>query len=397
MPIAPYCEKRYIWQDENWADWYYNANLIQPLLNEIETAHQNLLNRIQLLGYQFQIQTELETAIVDVIKTSEIEGEYLNHHSVRSSLGHRLGVDVGAVAKTERDVEGVVDMVLDATRNCHLPLTHERLCTWHQNLFPDGKSDLYAIDVGHYRSDKQGVMQIVSGSMGREKVHYIAPPAEHLLSEMNRFLDWVNTDNQHNPYIKAALSHLWFECIHPFDDGNGRIGRAISDMLLARADNMPQRLYSTSAQIEKDRKSYYEALNQCQNRHGNQDVSEWLYWFLDTVADAIEHSHIILNGILMRQQFWQKWPYESFNLRQQKVLSKLLDGFEGLINHKKWKNIAKCTYEETQADIADLIERGVLHIAQTKGRTAYFNLDGLDTSHGLNRDGLDDADEPPPP
>nr|MBP8214907.1 Fic family protein [Propionivibrio sp.] len=308
----------------------------------------------------------------DVVRTSEIEGEQLNVASVRSSIARRLGVDIGAVAPVDRNVEGVVEMVLDATANCQAPVTQARLFGWHAALFPSGYSGLSRIRVASWRDDANGPMQVVSGPLGRQKVHYEAPPARRLAVETAAFLAWLNADSGEPPLIKAGLGHLWFVTLHPFDDGNGRIARAIGDLLLARADGSPQRFYSLSAQIQRERKAYYEILERTQK--GTMDVTAWLRWFLDSLHRAVEQAQQTLNAIFQKTRYWQRWATLPLNERQVKVLNRLLDGFDGKLTNSKWAAIAKCSADTALRDINDLLARGVLSKTEAGGRSTGYQL-----------------------
>lgn len=331
-----------------------------------------LLGRLADVGAATRDQASLLALTDDVVKTSEIEGEHLNVVSVRSSIARRLGVDVGALAPVDRHVEGVVEMVMDATVHCVQPVTQERLFGWHAALFPTGYSGMTRIKVAGWRDEANGPMQVVSGPMGRQKVHFEAPPAELLPSEMVRFLDWLNADSGEPPLIKAGLGHLWFVTLHPFDDGNGRIARAVGDLLLARADGSPQRFYSLSAQIQRDRKAYYEILERTQK--GSMDVTAWLVWFLESLHRAVDQAQHTLDAVLIKARFWQRWAATPLNERQVKVLNWLLDGFEGKLTSSKWAAIAKCSADTALRDINDLLARGVLRKMAGGGRSTGYEL-----------------------
>lgn len=320
-------------------------------------------------------QASLAALTDDVVKTSEIEGEQLNVESVRSSIARRLGVEIGALAPVDRHVEGVVGMVLDATANCQASVTRERLFGWHAALFPTGYSGLSKIKVGGWRDDANGPMQVVSGPIGRQRVHFEAPPADRLETEMGRFLEWVNADSGEPPLIKAGLAHLWFVTVHPFDDGNGRIARAIGDLWLARADGSPQRFYSLSAQIQRERKAYYDTLERTRKR--SMDVTEWLAWFLDTLHRAVDQAQQMLDAVLAKARFWQHWAATPLNERQVKLLNRLLDGFDGKLTSSKWASIAKCSPDTALRDINDLLTRGVLRKSDAGGRSTSYELNDL--------------------
>lgn len=369
-------ESRYIWQAGDWPHWRYDlATLASPMV-EVARLQGVLLGRLADVGFALRDQASLAALTEDVIKTSEIEGERLDATSVRSSIARRLGVDIGALAPADRHVDGVVDMILDATTNCHAPLTRERLFGWHAALIPTGYSGLSHITVGAWRDDAKGPMHVVSGPIGRQRVHFEAPPADRLDVEMDRFLRWVNTPtDEHPPLLKAALAHLWFVTLHPFDDGNGRIARAIGDMLLARADGSPQRFYSLSAQTQRERQDYYDILERTQK--GSLDVTDWLAWFLRTLHRALERAHESLDAVLYKARFWQRHASTPMNARQIKVLNRLLDGFEGKMTTRKWAALAKCSPDTALRDISDLLERGVLQKCSGGGRSTAYTIDML--------------------
>ena len=291
---------------------------------------------------------------------------------MRSSIGRRLGVDIGALAPADRHVEGVVEMVLDATGNCDAPISRERLFDWHAALFPTGYSGIHRIRVGGWRDDAGGPMQVVSGPVGRRRVHFDAPPAARLETETRRFFDWVNGESGEPPLIKAGLAHLWFVALHPFDDGNGRIARAIGDLLLARADGSPQRFYSLSAQIQRERKAYYDILERTQK--GTLDVTEWLAWFLATLHRAVDQARHTLDAVLTQARFWQRFAGTPMNGRQVKLLNRLLDGFEGRLTTSKWAAMAKCSPDTALRDINELLAHGVLRKSAAGGRSTHYEL-----------------------
>jgi len=348
----------YIWQREDWPNWRYDKNALEALVAAVQCGQKRLFDRLSSEGVLLHEQVNLAALSEDVLKTSEIEGERLNPASVRSSIARRLGLDIGALAPVDRHVEGVVEMMLDATGNCHAPVTEERLFGWHAALFSTGWSGLSRIKVGGFRDDAAGVMQVVSGPVGRQKVHFQAPPSDRLPFEMARFLEWVNTSVAEPPLIKAGIGHLWFVTVHPFEDGNGRIARAIGDLLLSRADGVSQRCYSVSAQIQQQRQTYYRILEQSQK--GSMDVTAWLAWFLKTLEAAIQQANSMLDDVLRKNRFWQRFLPNSFNERQIKVLNRLLDGFEGKLTCRKWSSLAKCSTETAQRDIDDLLNCNVL-------------------------------------
>ncbi|MDP2228376.1 MAG: Fic family protein [Moraxellaceae bacterium] len=384
----------YIWQASGWPHWRFDLSALAGPMAEVSHAQGRLMGRLADVGMALRDQASLAALTEDVIKTSAIEGEQLDTQSVRSSIARRLGVDIGALAPVDRHVEGVVGMVLDATANCQATVSPERLFGWHAALFPTGYSGLSRIRVGSWRDDANGPMQVVSGPIGRQRVHFEAPPADRLDAETGRFFDWLNGASNDAPLIKAGLGHLWFVTLHPFDDGNGRIARAIGDLLLARADGSPQRFYSLSAQIQRERKAYYDILERTQknlpatNFHDSStggmrrdshdthtlDVTEWLAWFLETLHRAVDQAHSTLDAVLTRTRFWQHWGTMPLNERQVKLLNKLLDGFEGKLTSSKWAAIAKCSPDTALRDINDLLARGVLRKTEAGGRSTCYEL-----------------------
>jgi Fic family protein len=367
-------ENLYIWQSPDWPHWRYQLPALTHALTEVSRAQGLLMGRLADVGLALRDEASLAALTEDVVKTSEIEGEVLSVASVRSSIARRLGVDIGAVAPVDRHVEGVVEMVLDATARCAEPLTAQRLYAWHAALFPTGYSGMSRISIGQWRHDTDGPMQVVSGPVGRRKVHFEAPPASRLHDEMARFLVWANQQTEVPDLIKAGLAHLWFVTIHPFDDGNGRMARAVGDLFLARADGSPQRFYSLSAQIQRERKAYYDVLERTQK--GPLDVTEWLSWFLATLGRALASAQSTLDAVLYKARCWQRWSGLSMNERQVKVLNRLLDGFEGKLTSSKWAAIAKCSPDTALRDITQLMTLGVLQRAQGGGRSAAYELAG---------------------
>ncbi|TXT26238.1 MAG: filamentation induced by cAMP protein Fic [Gallionellaceae bacterium] len=366
----------YVWERSRWPNWRFDAIALAAPLAGIHQAQGRLLGRMDGLGFPLRDQATLGVLTEDVLKTSEIEGEHLNRDSVCSSIARRLGVDIGALAPVDRYVDGVVEMVLDATMGFEKPLTRKRLFGWHAALFPTGYSGLSKIRVGRWRDDRGGPMQVVSGPVGRQNIHYEAPPASRLSAEMTNFLDWFNASQDDlDPVLKAGLAHLWFVTIHPFDDGNGRIARAIGDMALARSERTPQRFYSLSAQIQRERKQYYDTLESAQK--GDLDVTGWLAWFLGCLGRAIEGAEDALGSVLGKARFWERHVGMPFNERQIKLMNKLLDGFEGKLTSTKWAAIAKCSPDTALRDINDLVARGVLKKADSGGRSTSYELSGM--------------------
>jgi Fic family protein len=363
---------RYIWEASDWPAWRFDLVALAGPMADVSRAQGLLLGRLVDVGMAVREQASLAALTEDVVETSAIEGEHLDVASVRSSIARRLGVDIGALAPVDRHGDGVVEMVLDATLACQAPLTRERLFGWHAALFPMGYSGLSRIKVGAWRDDAGGPMQVVSGPIGRQKVHFEAPPADRLEVETRRLLAWVHAGSEVPPLLKAGLGHLWFITLHPFDDGNGRIARALGDLLLARADGSPQRFYSLSAQIQRERKAYYDILERTQK--GSMDVTPWLLWFLDSLHRAVEHAQHTLDAVLTKTRFWQRWASTPLNERQVKVLNRLLDGFEGKLTSSKWAALAKCSSDTALRDINDLLGRGVLRKTDAGGRSTSYEL-----------------------
>jgi len=330
------------------------------------------MGKMESLGFEFRDEALLETLTLDVLKSAEIEGEMLNPEQVRSSIAKKLGLEFAGTTMSDRNIDGMVDMMIDATRNCFSPLTKERLFDWHAALFPMGRSGMFKITVADWRKDTSGKMQVVSGAAGREKVHFQAPDAEIIEVEMNRFLQWFNEEIKIDLVIKAAIAHLWFVTIHPFQDGNGRITRAVTDMLLARSDKSTQRFYSMSAQIRIERKEYYNILEKTQK--GDLDITEWIIWFLNCLINALNATEKILTRVLVKADFWYRHSKTTINERQRKVLNKLLDGFEGKLTSMKWAKMAKCSKDTAIRDINDLISKEVLQKESAGGRSTNYEL-----------------------
>lgn len=363
----------YIHQLKEWPDFQWNRERISTLLAEVRYRQGRLLGHMEGLGFRLKEEATLQTLTMDVLKSSEIEGEILNPDQVRSSIARRLGMDVAGLVPSDRNVEGVVEMMLDATQQYTMPLTDERLFGWHASLFPTGRSGMHKIVVGGWRDNaKNDPMQVVSGAMGREKVHFQAPDADLLDKEMSQFLDWFNTEERLDPVLKAAIAHLWFVTIHPFDDGNGRITRAITDMQLSRADGSRQRFYSMSAQIRIERNSYYDILERTQK--DTLDITAWLDWFLTCLNRAITATDDTLAAVIRKARFWENPAAQSINERQRLMLNKLLDGFHGKLTSSKWATIAKCSQDTASRDIQDLIERGLLVKETAGGRSTSYIL-----------------------
>ncbi|MBF0167715.1 MAG: Fic family protein [Alphaproteobacteria bacterium] len=350
----------YIWQDSDWPKFTWDAEALLAPLAEVRHKQGRLLGQMQRLGFDLQAHASFQATVEDVIRTSEIEGEKLDPASVRSSVARRLGLPDAGLQAPDRKVEGVVDMMMDATRNHAQPLTDKRLFAWHAALFPTRYSGLRKIVTGDWREDQAGPMQVVSGPLGREKVHYEAPPAKRLKTEMKRLFAWIDrpAGDGTDGVLKSGIAHLWFVSIHPFDDGNGRIARAIADLVLARVEGSGQRFYSVSAQIMRERKRYYEVLERTQK--GSLDVTGWLVWFLACFGRAIDAAEGACQAVLRKAEFWQRVAQEPLSARQKMILNRFMDGFEGNLTASKWAALGKCSVDTASRDINDLLARGLL-------------------------------------
>ncbi len=365
----------YIHERKGWPEFEWDQSRLADLLAEVRHFQGRLLGRMEGLGFQLREEATLLTLTQDVVKTSEIEGEKLEVETVRSSIARRMGLDIGALRPIDRDVEGIVDIMLDAARKHDKPLTQERLFGWHGALCPTGRSGLQRITVGAWRRKESGAMQVVSGPIGREKIHFEAPGHERLKAEMSTFLKWFNASPDTDLVLKSALAHFWFVTIHPFEDGNGRIARAIADMMLARSEQTSQRFYSMSAQIQQERKTYYDVLEKSQK--GTMDITPWLSWYFHCLKRAINASEKLLEAVLVKDRFWKKHAGQSFNDRQRKVINGLLDDFEGKLTNSKWAKLTKCSADTALRDITDLLERDILAKEQAGGRsTSYLLIKG---------------------
>lgn len=364
--------KIYIHEKENWTDFTWDNKKVMIKLGEARYQQGRLLGKMESLGFDLQNEAVLNTLTLDVIKSSEIEGEFLDIKQVRSSIARRLGIDIAGAVESERHVDGIVEMMLDATQKYDLPLTKNRLFGWHAALFTSGWSNLYKITVADWRKDTTGPMQVVSGPMGKEKVHFQAPSADRIEPEMIKFIDWFENQQEIDLVLKAAIAHLWFVTIHPFDDGNGRIARAITDMTLARSDKTIRRFYSMSAQIRVERKQYYEKLEKTQK--GNSDITEWILWFLQCLINAIDSTDGTLSKVLYKAEFWKIHSTTNLNDRQQKIINRLLDGFDGKLTTSKWGKINKCSQDTALRDIQDLIKKDILQKAPSGGRSTNYEL-----------------------
>lgn len=362
----------YIYERPPWPTFTWDDATIAPRLAAVSRRQGRLIGRMESLGFELRSEAVLTTLTADVLKSSEIEGEKLDKDQVRSSIARRLGMEAGALPEADRNVEGVVEMMLDATQHYEQPLSQDRLFAWHAALFPTGRSGMSKIIVGAFRDDGTGPMQVVSGPIGRQRVHYEAPKADRLEQEMKAFLDWFEGDRPADLVLKSALAHLWFVTIHPFDDGNGRIARAIADMMLARSEGSPQRFYSMSAQIRDERKAYYDILEATQK--AELDVTRWLIWFLDCLERAIESAEGILGSVLAKSRFWERLKDVPINERQRAVLNRLLDGFEGKLNTSKWAKLTKVSADTALRDITDLVDKGILRKDLGGGRSTSYSL-----------------------
>jgi Fic family protein len=368
----------YIHTREDWPDFTWNEVTFLKLLSDIRHRQGRLIGRMEGLGFSLQNEATLQTMTLEVIKSSEIEGEILDQDQVRSSIARKLGIEIAGLVASDRNVEGVVEMAIDATQNFKEPLTEERLFGWHSALFPTRRSGIYKIVVGAWRDNEpHDPMQVVSGAFGKNKVHFEAPESKKLPKEMKRFIKWFESDLNIDPLIKAGLAHLWFVTIHPFEDGNGRIARTIADMQLARADGIAQRFYSMSAQIRLKRKGYYDILEKTQK--GTLDITAWLQWFLDCLAEALKSAEDVLSSVLRKAYYWEWLATKTLNDRQRLMLNKLLDGFVGKLNTSKWSKITKSSQDTAYRDILNLIGQGILEKEPEGGRSTSYKLAELPT------------------
>jgi Fic family protein len=365
----------YIHELPDWPEFIWNHETVAAPLASARHKQGRLLGQMEALGFKVKEEAVLRTLTDDVLKSSEIEGENLDADQVRSSVARRLGMDIGGLKPADRNVEGVVEMMLDATQRYDQPLTAERLFGWHAALFPATRSGMHPIKVGAWRDDRMAPMQVVSGPVGRERVHFEAPAAARLEEEMRRFLEWFNGDATTEPVLKAARAHLWFVTIHPFDDGNGRIARAIADMALARSEESTQRFYSLSAQIRLKRSDYYGILERTQQ--ASMDITPWMQWFLACLTQAIDGAHGALAGVITRSRHWERLRDVPLNDRQRVVINRLLDGFEGKLTTSKWAALTKSSQDTALRDIQQLVERGVLIRNPAGGRSTSYALAGL--------------------
>jgi Fic family protein len=362
----------YVHEGKDWPKLRWDSGKLAGLLADVRHRQGRLLGQMQALGFKLREEAVLRTLTDDVVKSSAIEGETLDPEAVRSSIARRLGMDAGGLKPADRNVDGIVEMMLDATRNYDNPFTTERLFAWHASLFPTGRSGMRKIRVGAWRDDGDGPMQVVSGRVGKERVHFEAPGAGRINAEMIAFVDWFNAGPEIDPVLKAGVAHLWFVTIHPFDDGNGRIARAIADLCLARSEQSAQRFYSMSAQIRLENKDYYNILEATQKN--GTDVTPWLNWFLECLGRAIDGAGTLLGGVLEKARFWESISQSRVNDRQRAVLNRLLDGFEGKLTTTKWAKLTKSSQDTAHRDILDLVEKGILLRSEEGGRSTSYAL-----------------------
>lgn len=362
----------YIYQRRDWPEFHWDRERLAEPLAAVRHQQGRVIGHMEALGFRLRQEAVLQTLTADVIETSEIEGAKLDAEQVRSSIARRLGVDVGALKPADRDVEGIVEMMLDATRHYDTPLTADRLHSWQAALFPSGRSGMTKIAVGKWRDDRNGPMQVVSGPIGRERVHFQAPAASRVEYEMRRFLDWSNETSETDLVVRAALAHLWLVTIHPFDDGNGRIARAVADMFLARSEGSSQRFYSMSTQIRRERSAYYDILEQTQR--GSMDITPWMGWFLACLGRAIDGAQEILVGVLAKAGFWKRFHDVSVNERQRSVLNLMLDGLDGKLTTSKYAKLAHCSQDTALRDILALVKHGMLVRSRAGGRSTGYGL-----------------------
>ena len=363
---------RYIHEHSDWPHFNWDAAELTEILAKVRFEQGHLLGHMNSLGFATQEAASVRILTQDAVHTAEIEGEILSVQSVRSSIARKLGIEEAGATSADRQVDGLIDVLLDATRNYEKPLSADRLFGWHTALFPSGRSNIGPITVGDWRKDERGPMQVVSGRIGNEKIHFQAPTHDRLNDEIDRFIAWFNTDNKLDPVIKSALTHFYFITIHPFDDGNGRIARALADLQLARADQTALRFYSMSTQIQQEKKAYYKTLEICQK--ADLDISLWIKWYLDCLLGAIKNARSKLGSVLEKADFWKTHAGRTFNDRQHKMLNRLFDGFDGKLTSSKWATITKCSQDTAHRDIHDLIQRGILEKEAAGGRSTSYRL-----------------------
>jgi Fic family protein len=374
----------YIHEREDWTQWQWSDQQLLPVVSRVRLLQGSLLGKLSTLGFDLNVEAQLDAVTLEVVKTSEIEGETLNNEQVRSSVARHLGIDTSGMADSTREIDAVVEMMLAATYHYKEPLTLDALLAWHRALFPTGKSGLYSIQVGQLRDDAKGPMQVISGGYGREKIHFVAPNADRLPVEMVKFLHWLNLSTHQKDIknesldlvIKAGIAHLWFVTLHPFDDGNGRLTRAITERVLAQSDGSTQRFYSLSAQILKKREDYYRILERSQK--GDSDITEWLVWFLETLKQALINAHETTDKIVVKARFWQTHRHQALNERQARMLNLLLTEFYGKLTTKKWATMNKCSADTALRDINDLLSKSMLKKSPTAGRSTHYEVVSTD-------------------
>lgn len=362
----------YIHEKDNWTNFTWNEKLVSKKLAQTRNLQGRLLGKMESLGFDLQDEAVLNTITLEIVKSSEIEGEILDLEQVRSSVARRLGIELAGAIESERHIDGIVEMMLDATQRYDIPITKDRLFGWHSSLFPTGWSNMYKIIVADWRKDTTSPMQVISGAMGKEIIHFEAPNSDRINSEVETLINWIELQNDIDPVLKAAIVHLWFITIHPFEDGNGRITRAITELLLARSDNSVKRFYSMSSQIRIERKQYYEILEKTQK--GESEITEWILWFLECLINSFESTSELLSKILLKAEFWKINTTTILNERQQKMLNKLLDGFDGKLTTSKWGKICKCSQDTALRDIQDLIKKEILQKEKSGGRSTNYEL-----------------------
>lgn len=369
---------KYIHQLDIWPNFTWDDRQIASMLGDVRNRQGRLIGRMEALGFSLRSEAMLQTLTLDVLKSSEIEGEILDPKQVRSSIARRLGMDISGLVSSDRHVDGVVEMMLDATQNFNKSLTKDRLFGWHASLFPTGRSGMHKVIVGAWRNDNHGPMRVVSGAVGRERVHFEAPEADRLNGEMKNFLSWFNHSVDIDPVLKMGIAHLWFVTLHPFEDGNGRIARAIADVQLARADGSRERFYSMSVQIRQERNVYYDVLEKTQKNanvtKAGIDITVWLVWFLACLGRALDTTESTLVDVFKKARFWESHSDKSFNERQRIMVNKLFDGFEGKLTSSKWANITKCSQDTALRDIFELVGKGILIKDSAGGRSTSYLL-----------------------
>lgn len=359
----------YIHELKEWPHFTWDEKNVAHWLIQLRHLQGHLIGGMESIGFQARDETVLHTLTQEVVKSSEIEGEFLDPLLVRSSVARHLGMEIGALVIADRHVDGVVEMVLDATQKFNEPLTNERLFNWHSSLFPTGRSNFSKITVGSWRL---GSVDVISGPVAKETIHFEASSFDRVHHEMEIFLHWFNNENEMDLVLKAAIAHLWFVTIHPFDDGNGRIGRAIGDLLLTRSEKSPRRFYSLSAQIQKERKSYYSILEKTQK--GSLDITSWIEWFFDSLERSITKAASTLENVKHKAEYWNSLGKIPLNERQRKIINYLLDYFEGKLTSSKWAKITNCSQDTAHRDILDLIDKGILMKNAEAGRSTSYSL-----------------------